>query len=52
MSAFGGRLLTTSAFTGDQGIVTVRPGVKDGAALDKPGKVRAVKSEATPRCPR
>jgi electron transfer flavoprotein alpha subunit len=51
MSAFGGRLLTTSAFTVDRGIVTVRPGVKDGAPLDKPGKVRAVTSEATAELP-
>jgi electron transfer flavoprotein alpha subunit len=42
MSAFGGRLLTTSAFTADQGIVTIRPGVKDAAPLAKPGKVSPI----------
>jgi electron transfer flavoprotein alpha subunit len=51
MSAFGGRLLTTSAFTGDRGIVTVRPGAKDGAPLEKPGKVREVTSEASAALP-
>jgi electron transfer flavoprotein alpha subunit len=47
MSAFGGRLLTTSAFTADRGIVTVRAGAMDAAPLATPGKVRSV--SATPK---
>jgi electron transfer flavoprotein alpha subunit len=52
MSAFGGRLLTTSAFTGDHGIVTVRPSVTDGAPLEKPGAVRKVSVTAAVELPR
>jgi electron transfer flavoprotein alpha subunit len=47
MSAFGGRLLTTSAFTAEQGIVTARAGAMDAAPLAKPGTVRKV--SATPK---
>jgi electron transfer flavoprotein alpha subunit len=39
MSVFGGKLNTRSAFTGEQGIVTVRPNVVTAAPLDAPGKV-------------
>ena len=42
MSAFGGRLFTTSAFTADRGIVTVRPNTTDAVALPSPGTVRIV----------
>ena len=49
MSVFGGRLLTTSGFTGGRGIITVRPNVTTAAAAAAPGKVeaRASKSAAT-----
>ncbi|HEX7472997.1 MAG TPA: electron transfer flavoprotein subunit alpha/FixB family protein [Candidatus Limnocylindrales bacterium] len=51
MSAFGGRLLTTSAFTAERGIVTVRPGAVDGAPLAAPGAVRTVSVTATVELP-
>jgi electron transfer flavoprotein alpha subunit len=51
MSAFGGRLLTTSAFAAKQGIVTVRPGAMDGAPLAKPGTVQPVTATATVELP-
>jgi electron transfer flavoprotein alpha subunit len=41
MSAFGGKLVTTSAFTGGRGIITVRPNVVTAAPADKPGSVDA-----------
>jgi len=39
MSAFGGKLVTTSAFTNGRGIVTVRPNVITAVPADKPGTV-------------
>ena len=49
MSVFGGKLLTTSGFTGGRGIITVRPNVTTAAPADAPGTVeaRASKSAAT-----
>jgi electron transfer flavoprotein alpha subunit len=41
MSAFGGKLVTTSRFTDGRGIVTVRPNVVTAAPADKPGSVEA-----------
>jgi electron transfer flavoprotein alpha subunit len=41
MSVFGGKLTTTSRFTTDAGIVTVRPNVVTAKPLDAPGKVEA-----------
>jgi electron transfer flavoprotein alpha subunit len=39
MSTFGGRLLTTSRFTGGHGIVTVRPNAVTAEAAASPGSV-------------
>ena len=39
MSVFGGKLTTTSRFTTDAGIVTVRPNVVTAKPLDTPGSV-------------
>jgi electron transfer flavoprotein alpha subunit len=39
MSAFGGKLVTTSAFTNGRGIVTVRPNVTTAEPADAPGAV-------------
>jgi electron transfer flavoprotein alpha subunit len=49
MSVFGGKLLTTSGFTGGRGIITVRPNVTTAAPAKAAGKVeaRASKSKAT-----
>jgi electron transfer flavoprotein alpha subunit len=41
MSAFGGKLVTTSAFTNGRGIVTVRPNVVTAVPSDKPGTIEA-----------
>jgi electron transfer flavoprotein alpha subunit len=41
MSAFGGKLLTSSGFSGGRGIVTVRPNVVTAAPADSPGDVEA-----------
>ena len=41
MSVFGGRLLTTSAFTGSSGIVTCRPGVVTAVPLEASGSVES-----------
>ena len=41
MSVFGGRLLTTSGFTGGRGIVTVRPNVTTAAPAATTGRVEA-----------
>ncbi len=41
MSVFGGRLQTTSGFSGDHGIVTVRPNVVAAEPAAKSGKVEA-----------
>jgi electron transfer flavoprotein alpha subunit len=49
MSVFGGKLLTTSGFTGGRGIITVRPNVTTATPAEAPGTVedRASKSAAT-----
>jgi electron transfer flavoprotein alpha subunit len=39
MSVFGGKLLTTSGFTGGRGIITVRPNVTTATPAATPGKV-------------
>ena len=39
MSVFGGKLLTTSGFTGGRGIITVRPNVTTATPAPTPGKV-------------
>jgi electron transfer flavoprotein alpha subunit len=39
MSVFGGRLLTTSGFTGGRGIITVRPNVTTATPAATPGRV-------------
>ena len=39
MSAFGGKLVTTSGFTGPGGIVTVRPNLVTAGAMPQPGEV-------------
>jgi electron transfer flavoprotein alpha subunit len=41
MSAFGGKLITTSAFTAGRGIVTVRPNVITAVPSDAPGAVES-----------
>ncbi len=38
MSVFGGKLLTTSGFTGGRGIITVRPNVTTAAPADAAGR--------------
>jgi electron transfer flavoprotein alpha subunit len=42
MSVFGGKLTTTSAFTGETGIVTVRPNVVTAEPAGSTGKVESV----------
>jgi electron transfer flavoprotein alpha subunit len=42
MSVFGGKLTTTSRFSGSTGIVTVRPNVVTAAPSAKPGTVEVV----------
>jgi electron transfer flavoprotein alpha subunit len=42
MSVFGGKLETTSGFSGESGIVTVRPNVVAAEPAAKPGKVETV----------
>jgi electron transfer flavoprotein alpha subunit len=41
MSVFGGKLITTSGFTGGRGIVTVRPNVTTAAPAASPGRIEA-----------
>jgi electron transfer flavoprotein alpha subunit len=45
MSTFGGRLLTTSRFTGEQGIVTLRPNAVTAEPAAAAGKVEARSAE-------
>ena len=47
MSVFGGKLLTSSGFSGDHGIVTVRPNVVSAEPLAKAGSVAAAPGKAT-----
>ena len=51
MSVFGGRLLTTSGFTGGRGIVTVRPTVVTAEPAAAAGTVTASTSGATMTLP-
>jgi electron transfer flavoprotein alpha subunit len=44
MSVFGGKLTTRSGFTGDHGIVTVRPNVVDAAPAAKKGVVEGAEA--------
>jgi electron transfer flavoprotein alpha subunit len=44
MSVFGGKLTTTSRFTGPTGIVTVRPNVVTAAPAKAPGSVEVVEA--------
>jgi electron transfer flavoprotein alpha subunit len=45
MSAFGGKLITTSAFTGSSGIITIRPNVVTAAPAASRGAVEASSPE-------
>jgi electron transfer flavoprotein alpha subunit len=47
MAPFGGKLLTTSGFTGGRGIVTVRPNVVTAVPADSPGSVGAEEGVAS-----
>jgi electron transfer flavoprotein alpha subunit len=51
MSVFGGKLLTTSGFTGGRGIITVRPNVTTAAPAATAGKVEARDSTAKATLP-
>jgi electron transfer flavoprotein alpha subunit len=54
MTVFGGRLVTRSAFTGDHGIVTLRPGTATSAPLGTTGTVEVVtvaEAGSLPRVP-
>ena len=52
MSIFGGRLFTTSAFTSDRGIVTIRPNTVTAAPAASVGHVEAADAGAAPELPR
>ncbi len=52
MSAFGGKLLTTSTFVSGAGIVTVRPNVVEAQAADSAGKVEQLAAEKDALLPR
>ncbi len=51
MSVFGGKLLTTSGFTGGRGIITVRPNVTTATPAATSGKVEARESTAKATLP-
>jgi electron transfer flavoprotein alpha subunit len=51
MSVFGGKLNTTSRFTGEQGIITVRPNVVTAEPAAQPGSVEPVAAEGQLRLP-
>ena len=51
MSVFGGKLLTTSAFTSGRGIVTVRPNVTSAVAAPAAGKVEPRTTTVTAALP-
>jgi electron transfer flavoprotein alpha subunit len=51
MSVFGGKLLTTSGFTGGRGIVTIRPNVANAAPAATPGKVEPTSTSAPTELP-
>ena len=49
MSAFGGKLLTTSGFTAGRGIVTVRPNVVTASSAASPGRVERRAATVPPK---
>ena len=51
MSVFGGKLTTTSRFTGEHGIITVRPNVVTAEPAAQPGTVEPVAAEGELRLP-
>jgi len=51
MSVFGGKLRTTSGFTGDRGIVTVRPNVVAAEPAQQPGVVEHAAAEGELKLP-
>ncbi len=51
MSAFGGKFVTTSTFTGGGGIVTVQPNTVVAEAATKPGSVETAAPGAEPTLP-
>jgi electron transfer flavoprotein alpha subunit len=51
MSVFGGKLNTTSRFTGERGIVTVRPNVVTAEPAPQPGSVEPVTVDGALRLP-
>jgi electron transfer flavoprotein alpha subunit len=50
-NVFGGRLITTGGFTGQRGIVTVRPNSVAAVPIDAPGSVETVSSVASDALP-
>ncbi len=50
-SAFGGKQLTTSAFTGSHGVITIRPNAVDAVPLERPGTVEATEAVGDLRLP-
>jgi electron transfer flavoprotein alpha subunit len=51
MSVFGGSLLTTSAFTAEHGVITVRLSAVTADPAPTPGSIEAVATEGEPRVP-
>jgi electron transfer flavoprotein alpha subunit len=51
MSVFGGRLVTTSGFTGGRGIITVRPNITTAVPAEAPGRVEPRDVPATATAP-
>jgi electron transfer flavoprotein alpha subunit len=51
MSAFGGKLLTESAFTGAGGVITVRPNAVTAEPLATPGSIEDVPASDVPAMP-
>ena len=51
MSAFGGKLITESAFTNGRGIITVRPNSVTAEARGTAGTVKALGADAAPELP-
>jgi electron transfer flavoprotein alpha subunit len=47
MSVFGGKLITTSGFTGGRGIITVRPNVVTAVLAQTPGRVEPAPATAS-----
>ena len=52
MSAFGGKLITTSTFSGPGGIVTIRPSSVTAEPAAEAGTIEPVTATAEPRLPR